>query len=76
MSNTYRMVQTEPFKVVIQMQTASGWIDCESTQTVPTAKELIKQRKAKEDWVVKIYDEEGNLMGGTVVPTDQPVDNA
>lgn len=69
------MLQTEPFKVVIQMQTASGWIDCESVQTVPAAKELIKQRKAKEDWTVKIYDEEGNLAD-VAPPTNQPVVNA
>ena len=57
------------------MATASGWIDCETTQTVPTAKELIKQRKAKEDWTVKIYDEEGNLAD-VAPPTNQSTSNA
>ena len=75
MSNTYRMLHSEPFKVVIQMYTVSGWIDCESAQTVAAAKELIRQRKEKEDWVIKIYDEAGDLVSTRISP-DKPAANA
>ena len=76
MSNTYRMVHSEPFKIIIQMQTASGWIESDTAATVAEAKEKIRQRKAKEDWVTKIYDENGDTVAEAAPPTDQPVDNA
>lgn len=76
MANIYRMVHTEPYKIVIQMQTASGWIDSDTAGTVAEAKEKIRQRKAKEDWVVKIYDENGDNMVEANPPANQPVQPA
>ena len=62
MSNTYRMIHSEPDVVVIEMATASGWIPVERTHNKDLAITAIKKRKLKEDWVVKQYDEDGNLV--------------
>ena len=75
MANTYRMVQIEPFKVNIEMQTVAGWIIVDSAQTIPTAKEMIKQRKDKENWEVKVYDEAGDLVEVRPSP-NQPLQDA
>lgn len=75
MANTYRMRQTEPNKVVIEMSTVSGWINVETVTNVFTGCERIKELKDKEDWVCKIYDEEGNLVGSAGA-SNQPVVNA
>lgn len=57
------MVQTEPNKVVIEMQTVSGWIAVDTVKNVFDGVERIKVIKAKEDWICKIYDEQGNVVG-------------
>ena len=75
MSSTYRMKQVEPGKVEIEMSTVSGWITVETVDSVFTGKERIMALKAKEDWVVKIYDEVGNLVGSAGA-SNQLVDNA
>ena len=76
MANTYRMVHTEPFLIRIQLATVSGWIDVESARTIAEAKEIIKQRKDKENWVVKYYDEAGDIVAEVPPTPDQPVDHA
>lgn len=63
MSNTYRMIQIEPNKVVIEMSTVSGWIVVETVRNIFEGRDRIQEMKMKDDWVCKIYDEEGNLVG-------------
>lgn len=75
MSNTYRMLQTEPNKVVIEMSTVSGWIFVENVKSIFEGRDRIKEMKDKEDWVCQIYDEEGNLVGSAAA-SHQPVVNA
>ena len=71
----YRMVHVEPFRINIEMATASGWVFVESAQTLAQAKEVIRQRKEKETWVVQVYDESGNVVETRVSP-NQSVVNA
>lgn len=75
MASTYQMKATAPNKVVIQMSTASGWIDVETVKNVFDGVERIKELKAKEDWVCQIYDEVGNLVGSASA-SHQPLDHA
>lgn len=75
MSNTYRMLQTEPNKVVIEMSTVSGWIFVENVKNIFEGRDRIKEMKDKEDWVCQIYDEEGNLVGSAGA-SHQPLHNA
>lgn len=75
MANNYRIRQDEPSKFTLQMATVSGWIDCESASSIGAAKELIRARKAKEDWVPKYYDENGDLAGDAPA-TNQPLQDA
>ena len=72
MSSTYRMRQTEPNKVVIEMDTASGWISVDTVSSIFEGKERIVDLKMKEDWVCQIYDEAGNLVGSAGA-SHQPV---
>ena len=75
MSSTYRMVHQEPSKVVIEMQTVSGWIAVDTAPSVFAGRDVILALKAKEDWVCKIYDEVGNLVGSASA-SHQPLENA
>ena len=75
MSSTYRMVQTEPNKVVIEMSTVSGWINVAVAPSVFAGRDMIQAMKEKEDWVCKIYDEVGNLVGSASA-SHQPLENA
>lgn len=76
MANTYRMVHVEPLKINIEMQTVAGWIVVDTAATVGAAKNIIIARKEKENWIVKYYDEAGDLVADDGSTSNQPVVNA
>lgn len=58
---TYRIYQEAPQLFTIQMETVSGWIGAgAASTTLAGAKELIRQRVEKDNFVPKYYGMDGS----------------